>query len=106
MASLNEANVGKMLEWAYEKAVNGIPGTDTAYELAESYLSENSNIDAAINSLVNWQISKCATSGFIAGLGGVIGGSFDAISTKTIAFAARETFKEAGYTQGKIIIDM
>ena len=218
MSGLTESSVDKLLEWAYEKAINGIPGTDTAFELAEGYLNKNTNVDEAINSLVNWQITKCATSGFIAGLGGaiampvsipanlasvmfvqmrmiaaiahmrgydlkddqvqtfvfacltgqsinevvkgagikiglkvgeaqikkipgevikkinqavgfrlvtkfgqkgvvnlgkmvpllggVIGGSFDAMSTKTIAFAARETFKEGGYNESQIIIDM
>lgn len=72
MSGLTESNVGKVLDWAYEKAVNGIPGTDTAAELAENYLSKNGSIDDAINSLVNWQTTKCATSGFLAGLGGVV----------------------------------
>ena len=218
MSDLTESNVGKLLEWTYEKALNGIPGTDTAYELAESYLNKNKNVDASINSLVNWQITKCATSGFITGLGGVvtmpvsipanlasvmyvqmrmiaaiahmrgydlkddqvqtfvyacltgqsvnevvkgagikfglklgeaqikripgevikkinqavgfrlvtkfgqkgvvnlgkavplvggvIGGSFDAMSTKAIAYAAKETFKEGGYNDGRIIVNM
>ncbi len=218
MSGLTESNVGRLLDWAYEKALNGIPGTDTAYELAESYLNKNINIEASINSLVNWQITKCATSGFIAGLGGavtmpvsipanlasvmyiqmrmiaaiahmrgynlkddqvqtfvyacltgqsvnevvkrtgrkfglkfseaqikkipgevlkkinqavrfrlvtkfgekgvvnlgkmvpvvggVIGGSFDAMSTKTIAYAAKKTFKKGGYNGGGIIIEM
>ena len=39
-------------------------------------------------------------------LGGVIGGSFDAMSTKTIAYAAKETFKAGGYSGGAVIIDM
>lgn len=218
MSGLTESNVGKVLEWAYEKAINGIPGTDTAYELAESYLCKSSSVDDAIKSLVNWQITKCATSGFLTGLGGVvtmpvtipanlasvlyvqmrmvaaiahmrgydlkddqvqtfvyacltgqtvnevvkgagikiglkigeaqikripgevikkinqavgfrlvtklgqkgvvnlgkmvpliggvIGGSFDAVSTKTIAYAAKESFKDGGYCEGEIILDM
>ncbi|MBG9453515.1 EcsC family protein [Lysinibacillus sphaericus] len=72
MSSLTESNVGKLLEWTYEKAVEGIPGTDTAYELAESYLSKNSSPNKAIDSLVKWQTTKCATSGFLSGLGGIV----------------------------------
>ncbi|WP_332651504.1 EcsC family protein [Lysinibacillus sp. 54212] len=218
MVALTESNVGKALEWAYEKAINGIPGSDTAAELAESYIRKHTSMDAAINSLINYQITKCATSGFITGLGGVvtmpvtipaniasvmyvqmrmvaaiahmrgfdlkddqvqtfvyacltgqtvnevvksagikiglkvgeaqikripgevikkinqavgfrlvtkfgqkgvinlgkmvpliggvIGGSFDAVTTKTIAQAARNSFKEGGYNKGEIIIDM
>lgn len=37
MGALTESNVGKKLDWNYTKAIEGIPGTDTAYELAESY---------------------------------------------------------------------
>ncbi len=72
MGALSEDNIGKVLEWSYNKVIEGIPGTDTSYELADSYLEKNPNIDHAINSLINWQTTKCATSGFITGLGDVI----------------------------------
>ncbi|WP_025785872.1 EcsC family protein [Sporosarcina sp. D27] len=72
MGALSEDNIGKVLEWSYNKVIEGIPGTDTAYELADSYLEKNLNIDQDIDSLINWQTTKCATSGFITGLGGVI----------------------------------
>lgn len=72
MAQLSASNVGKILEWSYDKTINGIPGTETAYELAESYLSKAKNVEDAINSLINWQTTKCATSGFLTGLGGVV----------------------------------
>lgn len=72
MDSLDESNVGNLLDWAYSKAMDGLPGTDTAYQLAEGYMAKNKNIEDAIKSLVNWQTTKCATSGFITGLGGVI----------------------------------
>lgn len=62
----------KTVDWAYDKAVNGLPGMDTAQELAESYINKSNTIDEAVSSLINWQISKSATSGFITGLGGVI----------------------------------
>lgn len=63
----------EVLDWAYEKSLDGIPGISSAEELAEEYLSEN-NGDAvkACDSLINWQIAKCATSGFLSGLGGII----------------------------------
>ncbi len=72
MGPLSEENVGKVLEWSYNKVIQGIPGTDSAYELADNYLSKSFDTDEAINSLINWQTSKCATSGFVTGLGGVI----------------------------------
>lgn len=64
--------VGQLLDWAYDKSINGIPGTDTAYELADNFMSRNSSIDKAIDSLVHWQNTKSATSGFITGVGGLI----------------------------------
>ena len=36
-------------------------------------------------------------------IGGVIGGSFDAVSTKMIGRAARDTFKEVSINKGTII---
>lgn len=72
MENLNEGNVIKVLDWTYNKVLEGIPGTDTVYELAENYLSKSSSADEAIKSLINWQTTKCATSGFVTGLGGII----------------------------------
>ena len=63
----------EVLDWAYEKSLNGIPGSSSAEELAQEYLDENNgNVIKACDSLINWQIAKCATSGFLSGLGGII----------------------------------
>ncbi len=62
----------EVLDWAYEKSMNGIPGTLSAEDLAEDYLRKHSTVEKACDSLINWQMSKCATSGFITGLGGLI----------------------------------
>ncbi|WP_078382042.1 EcsC family protein [Sutcliffiella halmapala] len=69
---LTESKVGKLLDWAYEKSINGLPGTDTAYEISENYMSKHDSLDKAIDSLVRWQNTKSATSGFLTGLGGLI----------------------------------
>lgn len=69
---ITESKVTKLLDRAYEKSINGIPGTDTAYELAENFMSKHVSVDKAINSLVRWQNTKSATSGFLSGLGGLI----------------------------------
>ncbi|GKW47353.1 MULTISPECIES: EcsC family protein [unclassified Planococcus (in: firmicutes)] len=71
----NEVSIGKiekMLDWAYEKSLDGIPGTDSAYEMAENFLSKHDTADQAIDSLIRWQNTKAATSGFLTGLGGII----------------------------------
>ncbi|ANC79164.1 EcsC family protein [Fictibacillus phosphorivorans] len=70
--SLTESKISQVLDWSYEKAVNGLPGTETAAELAENYLKKNTSVDKAIDSLIRWQNAKGATSGFLTGLGGLI----------------------------------
>jgi uncharacterized protein (DUF697 family) len=66
---------GKMmaaLDWAYEMAVDGVPGLDTAEELAGSYTKNDWSKLDQVNSLIRWQNAKAGTSGFLAGLGGII----------------------------------
>lgn len=61
------------LDWSYDKAINGgIAGMDTAIELAESYLQKSGTLDQKVQSLINWQNTKSATSGFLTGVGGLI----------------------------------
>ncbi|MGK4116398.1 EcsC family protein [Lysinibacillus capsici] len=69
---LNEGNVQKVLDWTYEKVLNGIPGTDTVYELSNSYISKHPSKDKAIDSLIRWQQGKAGANGFAAGLGGIV----------------------------------
>lgn len=69
---MNENMIMQVLDYGYDKAVNGLPGMETAEELAASYMKpEGILLDQAVT-LVNWQISKAATSGFLSGLGGLI----------------------------------
>jgi hypothetical protein len=71
----NELSLSKLnqaLDWAYEKAMDGIPGAETAREFAEEYRKNNDSALDAANSLIRWQNTKAATSGFLTGLGGVI----------------------------------
>jgi len=70
--ALTHSKLPQALEWAYEKAVDGIPGTVTANALAEEYLSNHANPVDATNSLIRWQNTKAATSGFLTGLGGAL----------------------------------
>ena len=76
---INESVIMKALDWAYDKAVNGISGMSTAEELALEFLSsqtegvdENDRIYNAANSLIRWQNTKAATTGFLTGLGGLM----------------------------------
>ncbi|KHD99760.1 EcsC family protein [Pantoea stewartii] len=71
--ALNEGKIMQALNWAYDKALDGsIPGTDSAYEMAESYLKGDDTLVEKVNSLIRWQNTKSATAGFVSGLGGII----------------------------------
>lgn len=70
--SLTETKIMQALDWAYDKAINGFPGLDSAQELAESYIKDGESLVDSANSLIRWQNAKSATSGFLAGLGGIL----------------------------------
>lgn len=69
---LNESSMMNVLDWCYDKALNGLPKMETAQELAEKYLRKNISVNDAIDEFVNWKTVKCTTSGFLTGLGGLI----------------------------------
>lgn len=69
---LNSKVILDVLDFAYDKAISGVPGLDTAYELANDYMKGNESLVDKANSLVRWQNSKAATSGFLTGLGGLL----------------------------------
>ncbi|MCP3928829.1 MAG: EcsC family protein [Bacteroidetes bacterium] len=68
----SQSKILKVLRWAYEASLNGLPKFETAVELAESYLSKGGEVDEKVNSLIRWQISKTSTAGFLSGIGGII----------------------------------
>ena len=70
--SLNESKIMDVLNWSYEKAVQGVAGLDSAYDLAEDYMKRNDSLYDQVNSLIRWQNTKAGTSGFLTGLGGII----------------------------------
>ena len=68
---LDQGTIMQALDWAYDKSLNGVPGTDTAEELAISYLAGAGTLRSKANSLIRWQNTKAATSGFVNGLPGI-----------------------------------
>lgn len=73
MANLiSQETIEQALDWAYDKALNGVPGFDSAEDLAASYMKDGSPPLEQANSLIRWQNSKAATSGFVTGLGGIM----------------------------------
>ena len=71
-SQLTESKMMQVLEWGYEKAIQGLPGMESAEDLAKRYLEKYDTVDEAIDTFINWQCAKCATSGFITGLGGLL----------------------------------
>ncbi len=72
---LDATVVGKALDLAYDKAVDGIPGVpgmESAEELAKDYLNGPGPLEDKLNSLIRYQVLKASTSGFVTGLGGVL----------------------------------
>ena len=68
---ITENKMLQALDFAYDKAVNGIPGLDSAIELAENYRN-NDCLHDQCNTLIRWQNIKAGTSGFLTGLGGLL----------------------------------
>jgi hypothetical protein len=68
---ITESKMQQALSFAYDKAVNGVAGLDSAIELAESYKNDD-ELHEQCNSLIRWQNTKAGTSGFVTGLGGLI----------------------------------
>lgn len=70
--ALTQSTIVKAMDWAYDKAVAGIGGFDSAEDIAADYLKQNGSLRDKANSLIRWQNAKAGTSGFVTGLGGLI----------------------------------
>lgn len=69
---MTQEDIQNVLSVCYEKALNGLPTSKSVTELGEYYLSKYENKETASKLLINNQIAKCTTSGFITSLGGLI----------------------------------
>lgn len=69
---LSEGKIMQALDWAYNKAITGVVGLDSAEELAADYLKQDCSLSDQADSLIRWQNTKAGTSGFLSGLGGLI----------------------------------
>lgn len=69
---LTQGTIMRALDFAYDTAINGVAGMDSASEIAESYMKRGGSRKGQANSLIRWQCAKAGTSGFVAGLGGII----------------------------------
>ena len=62
-----------LFDSAYQKSVSGIKNVSPPVsQLAEDYLSKNQSVEKAAKAMLDNQVAKCTTSGFISGFGGLI----------------------------------
>lgn len=69
---LTQSKIMQALDWVYDKAINGVPGLDSAEDMANNYLKGSEHLIDKVNSLIRWQNTKAGTSGFLTGLGGIL----------------------------------
>ncbi len=63
--------MNELLDWSYEKAIQGGKGSESAYELAEE-CCDKYRVEKGIDKLLTVQLTKCRTSSFLSGLGGIM----------------------------------
>lgn len=62
----------RSLEWAYARAVEGVPGAHSARQLGDEYLSGDGSLDERVDRLIRYQVAKSSVSGFVTGVGGLM----------------------------------
>ena len=94
--SISQEDIMKLLDSCYEKVLSGIPHVSPSVEdMANDYLSRNTP-PAAARAMINNQVMKCATSGFITGFGGL-----DYAETRIIGRRAYKWFMENDFSDDK-----
>lgn len=69
---ISSEKMQEVIDWTYDKAINGLLDTGTAIELAQDYMNNSNASKDNINSLIRWQNTKVGSAGFPTGLGGVV----------------------------------
>ncbi len=70
---MDPGKMTEMLDVIYDKAIGKIPKVSRSVDdIVADYLSRYNDAKTAAKELAKYQIAKCGTSGFIAGLGGLI----------------------------------
>lgn len=71
--TLSDVDMQQILDSCYAQAIDGIPKVSKPIdELADDYALKHDTKETAAKALIRAQLAKCSTSGFIAGLGGLI----------------------------------
>lgn len=74
---LTQSTVQHILDWSYDTAITGvrnsrIPALGSAEDVARSYLKRSGSLSEQVDSLIRWQTSTAATTGFVSNLGGLV----------------------------------
>ena len=69
---MTQDDIQNVLSVCYQKALNGLPTSKSVTELGGHYLDKYSNKKSAAKHLIDSQVAKCTTSGFLTSLGGLI----------------------------------
>ncbi len=72
-SKFTQEDIMKLLGDLYDKSIHGVAKVSPPVEvLAEDYLSKSSSVALSAKNFIGFQVAKCTTSGFLAGLGGLI----------------------------------
>lgn len=70
---IKQEDIVKLLDALYENVLNGLgKNSPSVEEFSEDYLKKEKTPSIAAKKMINNQILKCTTSGFISGFGGLI----------------------------------
>lgn len=72
LKNISQEDLSKLLDACYDKSLSGLPGFKSSQLLADEYSKKYKTTALAADKLINAQVTKCATSGFLTGLGGLI----------------------------------
>lgn len=72
-AALTPDQIMQMLGKLYDSSIHGIDKISPPInKMADDYLQKYSSVEESAEAFIKYQIAKCTTSGFLAGLGGLI----------------------------------
>ena len=66
------STLSRGFDWAYGKAVHGMPGVEGAAALSARYAARNASVDKAVAELIAWQTGVAGVAGFVTGCGGFV----------------------------------
>lgn len=76
--TFTQEDIMDLLNKLYEQCINGIDKigvkkiSKPVSDLADDYLNKYNDVETASKKFINYQLTKCTTSGFLTGLGGLI----------------------------------